>query len=48
MALETIAKNKLKRFVRKLDLVRGRHTELVTVYVPAGYDMNKLINHLQQ
>jgi len=48
MALETIAKNKLKRFVRKLDLVRGRHTELVTVYIPAGYDMNKIINHLQQ
>lgn len=48
MALETTAKNKLKRFIRRLDVVRGRHTELVTVYIPAGYDMNKIINHLQQ
>jgi len=38
----------LKRFVRKLNQIRGRHTELVSVYVPAGYDMNKIISHLVQ
>ncbi len=48
MAAEGQAKNKLKRFIRKLELIRGRHTELVSVYVPAEYDMNKIINHLQQ
>ncbi|MFH0752507.1 MAG: peptide chain release factor aRF-1 [archaeon] len=48
MALEGQIKNKLKRFVRKLELIRGRHTELVSVYIPSGYDMNKIINHLQQ
>ena len=41
-------KNKLKRFIRKLELIRGRHTELVSVYIPSGYDLNKIINHLSQ
>ena len=38
----------LKHFVKQLESHRGRHTELVTVYVPAGYDLNKIVNHLQQ
>jgi len=38
----------LRKFVRELERIRGRHTELVSVYIPAGYDMNKIINHLQQ
>jgi len=41
-------KHKLKQLVKELESHRGRHTELVTVYVPAGYDLNKIINHLQQ
>ena len=41
-------KQKLKRFVRMLDGVRGRHTELVSVYIPTGYDIIKIIQHLQQ
>jgi len=41
-------KQKLKKFVTFLMGIRGRHTELVTVYVPSGYDLNKIINHLQQ
>lgn len=43
-------KNKiiLKRFIRDLEQIRGRHTELVSVYIPAGYDLNKIIAHLQQ
>ncbi|MBI4448215.1 hypothetical protein HY643_04485, partial [Candidatus Woesearchaeota archaeon] len=27
---------------------RGRHTELVSVYIPADYDLNKIINHISQ
>jgi peptide chain release factor subunit 1 len=38
----------LKQFVKELENFRGRHTELVSVYVPAGYDLVKIINHLQQ
>lgn len=36
----------LKKFVRELETYRGRHTELVSVYVPAGYDIIKIIQHL--
>ncbi len=41
-------RHKLKKFVKEMELHRGRHTELISVYVPQGYDMNKIINHLQQ
>ncbi len=38
----------LKKFVKELSKHRGRHTELVSVYIPAGYDMNLIVNHLSQ
>lgn len=41
-------KQKLKKFISTLAAIRGRHTELVSVYVPSGYDLNKIVNHLQQ
>ena len=41
-------KHELKKFIKQLESHRGRHTELVTVYIPADYDMNKIINHLSQ
>ena len=36
------------KFIKQLEDVKGRHTELVSVYIPAGYDLNKIINHLAQ
>ncbi|HLD05735.1 MAG TPA: peptide chain release factor aRF-1 [Candidatus Nanoarchaeia archaeon] len=41
-------KHKLKQFIKQLAQHKGRHTELVTVYVPAGYDLNIIVGHLQQ
>jgi peptide chain release factor subunit 1 len=41
-------KYELKKFTKELALYRGRHTELVSVYVPQDYDLNKIINHLSQ
>lgn len=38
----------LKKFIKDLKNFRGRHTELVSVYIPQGYEMNKIINHLSQ
>ena len=38
----------LKRFIKDISKYRGRHTELVTVYVPKGYNLDKVINQLQQ
>lgn len=46
--VSTKEKAKLRRFIRELASIRGRHTELVSVYIPAGYDIIKIIQHLQQ
>lgn len=47
-ALTSLEKHKLKKFIRTLENIKGRHTELVSVYIPAGYDLNKIINHIFQ
>ena len=39
---------KLRKFIKDLEKLRGRHTELVSVYVPAGYELQKIINHLSE
>jgi peptide chain release factor subunit 1 len=46
--LNSKEKHKLKAFVKELDQYRGRHTELVSVYVPTGYDLTKITQHLEQ
>ncbi len=46
--MDVAQKYKLGKFIKELEKIRGRHTELVSVYVPAGYDLNKIIGHLQQ
>lgn len=32
--------------MKELGYIRGRHTELVSVYVPSGYNLNEIINQL--
>ncbi len=39
---------KLKSFINQLSRFRGRHTELVSVYIPQGYSLNKVLEHLSQ
>jgi len=39
---------KLKRFLKEIEGLRGRGTELVSVYIPAGYDINKIAAHISQ
>jgi peptide chain release factor subunit 1 len=48
MALTAKQRFELKKIITELEKHRGRHTELVTVYIPAGYDINKITNHLKQ
>lgn len=48
MSITTKQKYGLKKFIRALEAIRGRHTELVSVYIPADYDIQKIINHLAQ
>jgi peptide chain release factor subunit 1 len=36
----------LKKLIRELKGIKGRHTELVSVYIPAGYSLVEIINQL--
>ena len=40
--------SKFEKLIKELNEKRGRHTELVTVYVPADYSLNKIVNQLSQ
>src|SRR3989344_3612124 len=46
--MDTKQQYKIRKFVNELKGYRGRHTEYVSVYVPAGYDIIKIIQHLSQ
>jgi len=48
MSLTTKQIHDIKKFIKELELYRGSHTEFVSVYVPEGYELNKIINHLSQ
>ncbi|MBI3051257.1 helix-turn-helix domain-containing protein [Candidatus Woesearchaeota archaeon] len=48
MSLTAKQKHDLKKFVKELDSHRAMHTELITVYIPAGYEITKIIQHLGQ
>jgi len=41
-------KLKLKKLIRELEKIKGRHTELVSVYIPAGYNLAEATNQLFQ
>jgi peptide chain release factor subunit 1 len=41
-------KLKLKKLIRELEKIRGRHTELVSVYVPSGHNLVDVSNQLFQ
>jgi peptide chain release factor subunit 1 len=48
MSLSAHQRFELKKFLKELEGKRGRHTELVSVWVPAGYDLIKVIQQLQE
>jgi len=39
---------KLKKFIKNLDSIRASHTEFISVYIPKGYELNKIIKHLEE
>jgi peptide chain release factor subunit 1 len=39
---EGMSKYELKRLLNELEDIRGRNTELVSLYIPSGYDMSKI------
>jgi peptide chain release factor subunit 1 len=48
MSINEKEKHTLKKFIKELRQFKGRHTELVSVYIPAEYDIIKIINQLAQ
>lgn len=43
---QTMDEYELKNLIEKLEDMRGRNTELVSLYIPQGYEMNKIIDFL--
>lgn len=48
MALTAQQKLHIKKIVNELKQYKAPHTEFVSVYVPAGYDLTKIIQHLAE
>ncbi len=48
MSIDSKQRRHLLKFIHDLEKHKGRHTELVSVYVPAGYDIIKILQHLAQ
>ncbi len=46
--ISSLEKQHMKKLLKELETYKGRHTELVSVYIPAGYDLNKIVSHLEQ
>lgn len=42
-----LTKDELREVVEELSQYKGRHTELITVYIPAGYDVNSAQKQLE-
>jgi peptide chain release factor subunit 1 len=40
-------RKRLKFLIEELEKIRGRHTELVSVYVPQGFNLNKVVEQLR-
>ena len=40
-------KKELEDLIELLDSIRGRHTELVTVLIPAGYNISQVVRQLE-
>lgn len=38
----------MKKLIKELEKIKGRHTELVSVYIPAGYNLFDVINQLAE
>lgn len=45
--LDSVMRHRIKHFIKQLEQYRGRGTELVSVYAPSGYDLNRIIQQLQ-
>ncbi len=42
------AERKLKKLIEELENIRGRHTELISLYIPAGYNLNEVVSMISK
>ena len=47
ISIEPVSKDELRELVEELEAIRGRHTELVSVIVPSGANLNVVIDQLE-
>ena len=45
--MKSEGKYELEEFIGRMKEHRARHTELITVYVPAGFDINLITKQLE-
>jgi peptide chain release factor subunit 1 len=45
---QDIQRKRLEKLIGELEKIRGRHTELVTVYVPADFNLAKVVEQIRQ
>ena len=43
-----LTKNELEEIINELEKYKGRHTELITVYIPAGQNLYTVVDQLQK
>ena len=48
MVLTAQERLKLRKLIKDLKQYRAAHTEFVSVYIPAGYEISKITNHLSE
>jgi peptide chain release factor subunit 1 len=45
--MSDIKRKRLEALIQELEKIRGRHTELVTVYVPQGFNLAKVVEQIR-
>ena len=46
--MDSKQRHQLRRLLKEIKEKQGRHTELVSIYVPSGYDLNNVLSQLMQ
>ncbi len=46
--MDDLQRFKLRKIINELSKYRARHTELISIYIPAGYDLNNILRHLYE